>query len=157
MYQSWYLPNCGTVYVWKRIFNKLMNMKQKNLKTIGLIIASVFICLISFAQIPDDIVISLKDGNAPALAKFFNKNIELVVIDKDDVFSKAQAEQIVTDFFEQYQAERFNIIHEGGKEGARYGIGNLVTDKGVFRVSFLLKGDGDKTYIHQLRIEKQWV
>ncbi|MGQ8338148.1 DUF4783 domain-containing protein [Sunxiuqinia sp. A32] len=130
-------------------------MKVSNFKSIGLIIISVLLYLSSFSQIPDDVVLSLQTGDAAALAKFFNKNIELVVIDKDDVYSKAQAQQIVSEFFQNHQAERFNIIHEGGKEGARYGIGNLSTNKGVFRVSFLLKSEGGKSYIHQLRIEKQ--
>jgi len=130
-------------------------MKLQNLKRIGLALIAVLFFSGVFAQIPDDLVMSLQGGDASALAKFFNKNIELVVDDKDDVYSKAQAEQIVSDFFRDHQAERFSIIHEGGKEGARYGIGNLTTNTGVFRVSFLLKTEAGKSYIHQLRIEKQ--
>jgi len=88
------------------------------------------------AQIPDDVVLSLKSGNAKVLAGYFNQNIELAILDDDNVYSKAQAEQ-------------------RGKEGAQYVIGNLVTKQETFRVYFLLKTSGDKVIIHQLKIEKQ--
>ncbi len=130
-------------------------MKIRNYKSVFLLVVAVLFCLTSVAQIPEDIIVSLKTGNATSLSKFFNKNIELVVVDKDDVYSKAQAQQIVSDFFKKNKAQRFDIIHDGGKEGSLYGIGNLSTDKGVFRVYFLLKKNGEKSYIHQLRIEKQ--
>ena len=106
-------------------------------------------------QIPDEIVSSLKSGNAKVLATYFNQNIELVILENDNVYSKAQAEQIVNNFFNRYVPERFNVIHQGGKEGAHYVIGNLITRQETFRVYFLLKKSDDKNIIHQLRIEKQ--
>lgn len=109
----------------------------------------------ALAQIPDEIILSLKSGNAKVLATYFNQNVELVIPEHDNVFSKAQAEQIVTQFFVRNQPERFNIIHQGGKEGAQYVIGNLATKQGIFRVYFLLKKTAGKDIIHQLRIEKQ--
>lgn len=107
------------------------------------------------AQIPDEVVTSFRTGNANTLSGYFNQNIEMVVLEHDDVYSKAQAQQIVSNFFSQNKAQEFNIIHQGGKEGARYAIGNLKTNNGTFRVYFLLKDEGNKAYIHQLRIEKQ--
>jgi hypothetical protein len=106
-------------------------------------------------QIPGEIINSLKSGNAKILASYFNQNVELVILNDDNVYSKAQAEQIVTGFFSQNQPDKFTIIHQGGKEGAKYVIGNLSTRQGVFRVYFLLKKTADKDIIHQLRIEKQ--
>jgi len=108
-----------------------------------------------FAQIPDEIILSLKSGNAKVLATYFNQNVELVIPEHDNVYSKAQAEQIVANFFVRNQPDRFNIIHQRGKEGAQYVIGNLVTRQGAFRVYFLLKKTDGKDIIHQLRIEKQ--
>lgn len=111
------------------------------------------------AQIPDQIILGLESGNAKVLAKYFNQNVELVVIDNDNVYSKAQAQQIVGNFFDQYtpDAEKgFIIIHESGKEGAKSVIGSIETTKGeIFRIYFLLKKNNEKDYIHQLRIEKQ--
>ncbi|MFV0378328.1 MAG: DUF4783 domain-containing protein [Mangrovibacterium sp.] len=130
-------------------------MKQSLLKK-GLVVAAmVFSSLWVSAQIPDDLVASLRSGNAAALSGYFNQNIELFVLDQDDVYSRAQAQQIVSNFFEQYKATGFSIIHQSGKEEMKYAIGNLTTNKGSFRVSFLVKNDGGKPVIHQLRIEKQ--
>ncbi len=107
------------------------------------------------AQVPDEIILSLKSGNAKVLSEYFNQNVELVVLDNENVYSKAQAQQIVNNFFSNYQPESFTVIHQGGKEGAKYVIGKLGTKGGKFRVYFLLKQKEGKEYIHQLRIEKQ--
>lgn len=107
------------------------------------------------AQVPDEIIQSLKAGDSKALSEYFNQNVEMVVLENDNVYSKAQAQQIVNKFFSNNTPESFNVIHQGGKEGAQYVIGNLVTNKGSFRVYFLLKKNNNKDYIHQLRIEKQ--
>lgn len=107
------------------------------------------------AQIPDEILQSLKTGNSKMLSDYFNQNVEMVVLENDNVYSKAQAQQIVNKFFSSNPPENFSIIHQGGKEGAQYVIGNLITSKGTFRVYFLLKKNDGKDYIHQLRIEEQ--
>lgn len=107
------------------------------------------------AQIPDEILQSLKTGNSKTLSEYFNQNVEMVVLENDNVYSKAQAQQIVNKFFSSNPPENFTLIHQGGKEGAQYVIGNLITGKGTFRVYFLLKKSGGKDYIHQLRIEEQ--
>lgn len=107
------------------------------------------------AQIPDEILTSFKNGDSKTLSEYFNQNVELVVLENDNVYSKAQAQQIVSKFFSSNTPESFNVIHQGGKEGAKYVIGNLKTNNGSFRIYFLLKSNDEKNYIHQLRIEKQ--
>jgi len=106
-------------------------------------------------QVSDDIILSLKSGNAKILSDYFNQNVELVLPESDNVYSKAQAQQIVGDFFNSYSPVSFTVIHKGGKDGAKYVIGKLGTKEGNFRVYFLLKQSQGKDYIHQLRIEKQ--
>lgn len=106
-------------------------------------------------QIPEEIIQSLKTGNARVLSTYFNQNVELVVPDSDNVYSRAQAQLIVGNFFSNYPPQSFTVKHHGGKEGSQYVIGNLGTKKGAFRVYILLKKDEGKDYIHQLRIEKQ--
>lgn len=132
-----------------------MNTKQNKI-FLGLIFL-FFISLITslaHAQIPDEIILSMKSGNSKTLSEYFNQNVELVVLENDNVYSRAQAQQIMSNFFQRYQPEDFSVIHQGGKEGAKYMIGDLITKQGKFRVSFLLKQNGGNVYIHQLRIEK---
>lgn len=73
------------------------------------------------AQIPDEILISLENGDSKKLSQYFNQNIELVVLEDDNVYSKAQAQQIMSKFFSNNKPESFTVIHqgEGGKEGAK--------------------------------------
>lgn len=132
-------------------------MNKFSYKLLLSFIAIFLLNLSIFAQIPDDLILSLKSGNDKVLSDYFNQNIELVVPGHDDVFSKSQAQQLVAKFFKESSPESFSIIHQGtsGNEGARYAIGTLVTAKGNFRVYFLLKTSNNKAIIHQLRIEKQ--
>jgi hypothetical protein len=130
-------------------------MKNSKIKIILLLIGLFVLGSKSFSQIPDEIVLSIQNGNVEMLANHFNQNVELVVQTHDDVFSKSQAKQIVAEFFKANKPKQFSIIHQGGKEGARYAIGSLVTNNGTFRVYFLLKNKENNSYIHQLRIEKQ--
>lgn len=130
-------------------------MKNSKFKVILLFVGLLAFVTPSFAQIPGEIVLSIQNGNDEMLAKYFNQNVELVVQTHDDVFSKSQARQIVAEFFKANKPKQFTIIHQGGKEGARYAIGSLVTATGNFRVYFLLKNNENNSYIHQLKIEKQ--
>jgi len=139
----------------KQIRTKLLTMKNFKLKLISFVFGFFALATVSFAQIPDEIVISIQNGNDVSLAAFFNENVELVVESHDDVYSKSQAQQIVAEFFKSNKPKQFSIIHQGGKEDARYAIGSLITANGTFRVYFLLKSRNNNSYIHQLRIEKQ--
>lgn len=130
-------------------------MKNFKLKLISLLFSLFVLATVSFAQIPDGIVTSIQSGNDSSLAAFFNENVELVVQTHDDVYSKSQAQQIVAEFFKSNKPKQFSIVHQGGKDGARYAIGSLTTNTGTFRVYFLLKNKNNNSYIHQLRIEKQ--
>jgi len=105
--------------------------------------------------IPEGIILAFKAGNAEELAKHFNANIELVILENEDVYSKTQAEQILRNFFTNHHPASFKIIFEGGKETSRYAIGSLSTSSGNFRVYFLIKDQDGTPLIHQLRIEEE--
>jgi hypothetical protein len=105
-----------------------------------------------YGQIPDEIVRSIRTNNVETLATYFNQNVELVIQNHDDVFSKSQARQIVAEFFKVNKPQQFTIISQRGNEGAFHATGSLVTRTGNFRVYFLLKNKDKTYYIHQLRI-----
>jgi len=136
-----------------------MTSMKKLIVSLVLFCGLFFSALITNAQIPNDIITGFESGNAKVLSRFFNQNVNLVVLDNNNVYSKAQAQQIVGDFFSTYvpnPEKKFKIIHESGKEGAKSVIGTIETKKGeVFRIYFLLKQNEGNEYIHQLRIEKQ--
>jgi hypothetical protein len=106
-------------------------------------------------KVPEGIVLSFKAGNAAELSKYVHDNVELIILDNEDVYSRSQAEQILRKFFTEHKPKAFRIIFEGGKENSRYAIGNLQTNKGEYRVYFLMKKQDGSPYIHQLRIEEE--
>lgn len=113
----------------------------------------IIIPFISFGQIPNQIIAGFKAGDANVVASHFNENIELTILDRENVCSQAQGEQILKDFFARNKPSDFQITHQG-REASAYAIGKMVTSNGNFRVYFLLKPKGDKPLIVQLRIDK---
>ncbi|MGC9375111.1 MAG: DUF4783 domain-containing protein [Bacteroidales bacterium] len=128
-------------------------------KVIPLIILFLlFLNLGSFSlsqEIPRDIAIAFKVGNADELSRYFNNTIELVILDKEDVYSNVQAKQIIDQFFIDHTPKSFEFVHQGGKEESQFAIGKLVTFNGTFRIYLLIKIKNDQSFIHQLRIETE--
>jgi len=97
----------------------------------------------------------LKLNNANLIASFFNTQVEMSILDKEDIFSATQAKNILSNFLSQHKVANYSMLHSGGKSGAKYYIGNIDTGTGKYRVFYLLKGKGTNYKIYQFRIEKQ--
>lgn len=111
--------------------------------------------LIAQTDLPSSISNAIKNGNATELTKIFNINVDLTILDKQDIYSKTQAESLLKDFFTKNIPSNFTIIHRGGKEDAQYYVGKLTTSTGNYRISILIKGQAKTAFIHQFRIEKE--
>lgn len=119
----------------------------------GITAVILFTNITNINDIPEGIVYSIKTGNSKELAKYFNVSVDLAILDKEEVYSNQQAEQIIKSFFATHTPKNFTLLHEGGKDGSKYAIGNLSTSNGMFRLYFLLKVKNNISLIHQLRIE----
>lgn len=125
------------------------------MKTIKLLIISLCLfCTIPFveaqsSEVHSEIIAALNEGNASQLSGYLNANVELVIDNKNDIFSKQQASGIITDFFRKNKITSFQLLHKGNKEAASFAIGTLKTSTGSFRVYVLTR----KNEIQQLRIE----
>ncbi|MBP5474594.1 MAG: DUF4783 domain-containing protein [Bacteroidales bacterium] len=106
-------------------------------------------------SIPDGISIAFKAGNATELTKYMNSTIELLLLDKEDFYKKNVAETVLKDFFNSNQTKDFVIRHQGARNNAQYAIGSLSTEKGNYRIYFLLKNTNGQSLIHQIRIEEE--
>lgn len=106
-------------------------------------------------KIPAGISIAFKAGNSSELSKYMNSTVEVLLLDKEDFYKKNVAETILKDFFTTYPTKDFIIRHQGAKSDAQYAIGILKTEKGDFRVYFLLKKVDSDLLIHQIRIEPE--
>jgi hypothetical protein len=129
------------------------------MKFISLLAVSVLLTLSAAdeaqeqVRIPAGISAAIKAGNASELTRYMNSTVELLLLDKEDFYKKNVAETILRDFFNEYRTKDFIIRHQGARNDAQYAIGNLETEKGSFRVYFLLKKVGSELLIHQIRIE----
>jgi Domain of unknown function (DUF4783) len=101
----------------------------------------------------NEISMAIKTGNAKAVARYFDSNVELTLPDEEGFFSKAQSEQVLKKFFQQYPPKDFKVMHQGESDGdARYVIGTLTTQSNQeFRTLIYLKKEGDKFLVHQLK------
>ena len=110
-----------------------------------------------FLDITDDVSAAVKTGNASNVSKFFSANVDLKILDKEDVYSKAQAELILKEFFAKNSIKSFAVIHKGtSKTGDQFAIGTYETASGKkFRSYFLFKKEGAGLTIQQLRFEEQ--
>lgn len=70
--------------------------------------------------------------------------------------SKIEAIQSVLNFVGSSSGKNFKIIHEGVPKGKEsfMGIGNLVSDKGKFRVYITFHFKDNKYLVNELKIEK---
>jgi hypothetical protein len=122
-----------------------------------LIIAIQILSFTTFAQqeqdLPKGLVTAFQQGNSISLATFFSDRIELKIQNKEAIYSRSQAKQIMAKFFAQCKPKSLKKKHIGGKPNSPYFIGTLYTNNGNFRTTFLLKGNGNKAIIHRLSIE----
>ncbi|QNN40572.1 DUF4783 domain-containing protein [Pedobacter roseus] len=106
------------------------------------------------ADIIDDLSSYFKAGNAKEIAKSFASTIELIMVDEEDVYSKAQGEQILRDFFVKHPPVKTSIFHKiNTNPNYRFGVIILNTAKETFRVSITMKKFNTSFSITELRIE----
>lgn len=134
-------------------FKFLIMIKKK----LAFVLVLLTFPVILFAQetVSTQIQKGLKLNNANLIASFFNTQVEISVLDKEDIFSATQAKNILSNFLSQHKVSSYSLLHSGGKANAKYYIGNIDTATGKYRVFYLLKGSGTNFKIHQFRIEKQ--
>ena len=99
---------------------------------------------------------SIKKGDYKNLSKFFNETIELTLPGNEGSYSKIHAKMIIKEFFNDYHPHNFKVNNTGTvKQGTSFIIGELLTDKAVFRTYYLLKEKSGEFFIQQLKFEKQ--
>ena len=131
---------------------------MKTIKLLTFIALFTAFELTSAAQttgLPNEIVTALNSADVAKLTNYLNDNVELVMSNKNDVYSKQQAVGIITDFFRKNKVNGFQLLHNGNKEAASFIIGTLKTTAGNYRVYVLTRKTNGKQLIQQLRIESE--
>ena len=96
-------------------------------------------------------------GDVDALSKYFADNVEISIQDKEQVYSKARAGEVLKGFFEANKPKAFAQVHKGhSRENSdQYCIGNLTASAGTYRVYLYLKVTGSSISIQEMRFDKE--
>lgn len=105
----------------------------------------------------ESITSALNAGDADALSKYFAPNVEISIEDKEQVYAKAKATEVVRNFFNTNKPKSFNQMHKGvSRENSdQYSIGNLSSATGNYRVYLYLKVNGNNLSIQEMRFDKE--
>lgn len=104
----------------------------------------------------DNVAGFFRVGNAKEIAKYFNPSVELSIGSKEDVYSKAQTEQILREFFTKTHPNSATVIHQiNTNPTMRFAILVLQTRSGSYRVAITTKKSNNLFLITELRIEQE--
>ncbi len=125
--------------------------------SLTLLVFSLASAIASVTEIFDEIAAGIKSGDVKMLSRNFNSSIDLTIGTAENTYSKAQAEQVLRDFFAANKPTGFTIVHQGlSKEGAKYAIGTMTTSQGGnYRVYLYVKQVGNTYQINELRFMQE--
>jgi len=100
---------------------------------------------------------ALGAGDVDALSKYFADNVEISIQDKEQVYPKAKAVEVLKGFFDNNKPKAFAQVHKGqSRENSdQYCIGNLTASAGTYRVYLYLKVNGANISIQEMRFDKE--
>jgi hypothetical protein len=112
------------------------------------------------AQAPKDVIgqvrETIKAGSAKELAKYLNQNVDVMIDEQMQTYSKAQAEFVLRDFFKANPPSEFNIIHHGSSKGGQpFAIGLYKSGSETYRVFMKIKNDNNQQLVHEIRFSKE--
>jgi len=113
-----------------------------------------FLMFFTLTDLSDNIAAAVRSGNAKEVSKYFAEKVDMKVLEQENIYSKAQAELILKDFFIKHPVKSFTLAHKSAERNdSQFAIGTLTTANGTYRVHFLMKKSGGGASIQQFRIE----
>lgn len=96
---------------------------------------------------------ALRSGNATALAKNMDDNIEVSLPSKSDSYSRSQAVVILQDFFSNNGVKGFDVKFKGENGGSRFCIGTLQTKGGSYRTTVFMANRNGRELVREIRFQ----
>jgi hypothetical protein len=108
------------------------------------------------ADLINEVTSEFKAGNSNEIAARFNSSIDFSIADEADVYSKAQAQQILRDFFGKHTPQSASVLHViNTNPNYQIGILALSTKTGKFRITVTFKKTSGSFLITELRIDSE--
>lgn len=128
---------------------------EKLYKQTILTILSLFIAFAVNAQALEDVTNGIRSGNEAAVAKYFDNTVAITISNNQSIYSKAQAEIVLKDFFNKNQVKDFTV-KQGGPSGdnAKYAVGTLTTSNGIYQIYLVMKLKNNDYVLREIRFEK---
>jgi len=120
--------------------------------------ALLFFCIAqpTRADVFDDVVKALEEGNMQKLETYFSAKIDLELADGSFYQSNSpDLRKALAVFLSEHPAKAVSIKHRGPSGGQSFVIANyLAKDGGVYRLSLFMEGDSENMRIRELKFEK---
>lgn len=105
-------------------------------------------------KLPDEIKKAFVSGNSEQLAVYFDRNVEIMLLERGDVYSKEQAQLIMKNFFANHVPQSFTIENESSEDSTSYAIALFQTRKNNYRVFIAYRKLDKKTIVNQMVISE---
>jgi len=131
-------------------------MKKHILTILLLVSVGIVFGLYATSDLPniiEKVSVAMSKGESAEIAKYLNPTVEVEILGQDNIYSKAQTELMLKDFFAKNKPKSFKVNHQGTKGATGFAIGILISETASFRVSLFFKAEKETYKIHQLRIE----
>jgi hypothetical protein len=104
----------------------------------------------------DDVVNAVRYGRVPDISKYLDNIIPITINNNQSIYSHAQADMVLKDFFSKNTPSDF-IVGNSGPSGnnATFVVGELITAAGKYNVYILLKSAGSNYILQELRFNKE--
>lgn len=111
---------------------------------------------ISVLPAQTDLYNAIGRGDVSVISAYFGDEVELSILGSEGVYTKTEATGQIRNFFSAHQARGFRQMHTGASKGkdSNYIIGELDTDRGVYRVYLYFGPAGDRRMVREFRIER---
>ncbi len=96
-------------------------------------------------------------GDVEGISIYLDETVELAILNEEEVYNKAEAAKKLRTFFSQYPPKGYSQVHRGTSKSkdSMYCIGNLVTEKAVFRVYLYMRVNGEQHLIQEVRFDEE--
>ena len=104
----------------------------------------------------DDVCRAIGGGNVAELTAIMDEEVELSILDKEDLYTRAEATAVLKDFFTKFTPTSFGKVHQGASKSddAEYCIGTLTTNKGSFRVYIYVAKTASGVMLQELKFDR---
>lgn len=125
-----------------------------------ILILQFFVTITSYAYNPQDVnsvikdvEFSIKENDVERMSKHFDYAIEITLDSKHRSYSKEHAKILLNDFLEKLQPKSFIVEYKGNSliTDAQYIVGTMTVKNETIKVFLLLKKDGQKLVIQELK------